>query len=103
MSVLLLCLGLLAVAIRWKMEVGGVRGVWEEGNLLIKWQTGRCLQCGRFQGVDLDSICVVFDQCASADRLVVLNTRRTMTKANDSWSGLWKEINVCYAPTPETL
>ena len=23
-----------------------------------------------------------------------------MTKANDSGSGIWKEANVCYAPTP---
>ena len=98
-----LCLKLLAVVIWWKIEAEGVRGFWDEGNLLIIWQTGRCLQCWRIQGVDLDSVCVVSDQCASANRLVVLNTRRAMTKANDSGSGLWKEGNVCYAPTLETL
>lgn len=88
MSVFLLCLNLLAVAILGKIVVEGVGGVTIGGEVLIRWQTGRFIQCRRFQGVDLDSVCVVSDQCASADHLVVLNTRRTMIKANDSGSGL---------------
>ena len=66
--------------------------------MLIRWQIGRRLQCRRFQGVDLDPVCVVLDQCASADRLVVLHTRRTMTTANDSGNQfLWTESKICYA------
>lgn len=52
-------------------------------NLLIAPQTRRCLQRRRLQGVDMDPVRVVFSQRASADRLVILYTRWSMTNIHD--------------------
>lgn len=60
-----------------------VLGYLKGENLLIVLQTRRCLQCRRLQSVDMDPVRVVFGQRASADRLVILYTRRFMTNAHD--------------------
>ena len=68
-------------------------GKW--GKLLIGWQTRCCVQFWRLQGVDMDPVCVVFDQCACPDCLVILHSRWFMIKANDSHHAfLRKDSNV---------